>query len=158
MTLWEINESIEAAINEIIDTETGEIIGDTAKLDNLDLLREAKIENIGLYIKNLNAEAAALKAEKENLAARQRIKENRAESLKRYLESNLQGEKFETPKLAITWRRSESVEVNDPGKLPEKFLKQKPPEPDKIGLKAAIKAGETIEGVRLIQKNNMQIK
>ena len=80
MTLYEIDN----AILECIDLETGEII-DIDKLNELQLKKETKIENVALWIKDLKAEAEAIKAEKLALAERQRVAENKAESLKRWL-------------------------------------------------------------------------
>ena len=80
MNLYEIDN----AILECVDMETGEIV-DTEKLAALQMERDQKIENIGCWIKNLNADAKALKEEKDNLAARQKAVENKAASLKEYL-------------------------------------------------------------------------
>ena len=151
--LFEINQ---ATMN-CIDMETGEII-DTEALDRLEMERDTKIENIALWIKNLNADAAALKAEKQALEARQKAAENKAESLKRYLAAALNGSRFATPKVAITWRRSESVDVTDISKLDKEYLKYSDPTPDKTKLKAALKLGIEIEGATLTEKQNMQIK
>ena len=57
-SLYEINE----AILSCIDLESGEII-DEAALEALQMQRDEKIENVGLWIKNLVAESSALAAE-----------------------------------------------------------------------------------------------
>ena len=59
MTLYEIDK----AIMECVDLETGEII-DTEQLDKLTMEREAKLENVACWIKELKVEAEALKAGK----------------------------------------------------------------------------------------------
>ena len=79
-TLYEI----EQAIMDCVDFETGEII-DIEKLDQLQIDRDVKIENIALFIKNLLSDAAGIKAEKDNLAQRQRVAENKAKNLKKYI-------------------------------------------------------------------------
>ena len=56
MTIYDIDN----AILECIDMETGEII-DTDKLNELELERESKIEGVACWIKDLKAEAEALK-------------------------------------------------------------------------------------------------
>ena len=88
MNLYEISEEM---LN-CVDAETGEV--DTDKLDELAMLRDEKLESIALWIKDLKAEAEALKAEKLVFAARQSAAERRAESLKNYLTGFLHGEKF----------------------------------------------------------------
>lgn len=160
MTLYEINEEIRAAADAayIVDEETGEILEKDQYLDELEALKDVKIENIALYIKNLSAEAAAIKAEKDALAKRQKAAENKAEYLKRYLTGFLSGEKFKSPKVAISWRKTESVQVNDILKLPEEYLRFKDPEPDKTLLKKALKEGKQFEGVDLVEGQNIQIK
>ena len=59
MNLYEINREILACI----DYETGEIL-DEGRLNSLEIEREKKIENVALWIKNLESEAAALKKRK----------------------------------------------------------------------------------------------
>ena len=75
---------IDAKIMECVDVETGEII-DEDMLNALTMERDAKVENIALWIKNLKAEAEALKVEKDAFAKRQKTAENQMNSLKQYL-------------------------------------------------------------------------
>lgn len=44
------------------------------------------------------------------------------------------------------------------GDVPEEFLKFKDPELDKVAVKKAIKAGETVPGCELVARQNLQIK
>ena len=147
---------IDAQIMACVDFETGEII-DEEKLQALQLEFNQKVEGIALWIKNLLAEAKMIKEEKDNLAARQKTCENKAESLKRYLSSALDGEKFKTAKVSISYRKSESVEVEDVSLLGDDYLKFKP-EPDKTKIKEALKSGVELQGATLVEKNNIQIK
>lgn len=157
MTLFEIDDAILNFEFEV-DEETGEILNAEA-LDELKMAREDKIEGVGLWIKNLEAEAAAVKAEKDNMADRQRRLEKKAESLKGYLAYALQGEKFSTPKIAMSWRRSESVVITDEHLLPENCLNVTiVKKPDKKVIKDALKAGKDIMGAELREKQNLQIK
>ena len=153
MNLYEID----SAIMNCVDAETGEII-DTEALEDLEIARDQKIENIACWIKNLLSDAKALKEEKDNLTARQKAAENKAASLKAYLSSYLNGEKFKTAKVAISYRKSDSVNIAEGAVIPEEYLKYSEPTPDKIGLKAALKAGEKIQGISLVTSNNIQIK
>ena len=158
MKLYEIDN----AILECIDLETGEII-DTEQLDKLQMERDTKLENVACWIKDLKAEAEALKNEKQALAERQRVAENKAESLKKWLAYALQGEKFKTPKCAISFRKSEAVEVTDEGlnnlmKEHDELLTYKAPEPNKTAIKQALKDGLNVEGVQLVQNISTIIK
>lgn len=152
-TLYEINEQI---LN-CVDTETGEII-DPEKLSQLQMDFDDKVEGIALWIKDLLSDAAAIKAEKDKLNERQKVCENKAKNLKEYLSGFLAGQKFKTPRVAISYRKSESVNVSDIWKIPDDYLKYKDPEPDKTKIKSALKAGVSIPGVELIENRNIQIK
>ena len=156
--LYEINAAIELAMEDIVDPETGEILDDTSVLDSLMMERDEKVENIALYIKNLKAEADAIRSEEKNLAVRRKSCESRAERLRTYLANNLQGEKFKTPRVAISWRRSEAVQIDDLQQIPAAYLRYKDPEPDKTAIKEAIKNGIDIQGAELVTNLSMQIK
>lgn len=151
--LYEINEEI---LN-CVDMETGEII-DTERLEQLQLAFDNKVEGIALWIKNLLAEAKMIKEEKDSLANRQKVCENKAESLKEYLSGFLAGEKFKTSKVSISYRKSERVDVLDMDKLDDDYLKFKEPEPDKTKIKKALKDGVQLQGVQLVESQNIQIR
>ena len=158
MTIYEIDKEI---LN-CIDPETGEII-DIDKLNELELERDAKIENVACWIKELKAEAEAIKAEKLALAERQKVAENKAESLKKWLAYALQGEKFKTAKCSVSFRKTESVEVTDEGlsnlmKEHDELLTYKAPEANKKAIKDAIKDGLSVQGVRLECNTSVIIK
>ena len=158
MTIYEINEQI---LN-CIDPETGEII-DIDKLNELELERDAKIENVACWIKELKAEAEAIKAEKLALAERQKVAENKAESLKKWLAYALNGEKFKTAKCSVSFRKSEVVEITDEGlnnlmKEHDELLTYKAPEPNKTAIKQALKDGLSVQGVRLGCNTSVIIK
>ena len=154
MTLYEIDEEI---LN-LVDQETGEII-DIERLEQLEMEREKKISNVGCWIKDLKAEAEALKAEKNNLAKRQTVCENKVEQLKDYLSRALNGMKYKDSRCSISYRKSESVEVDDSviDKLPDEYIKIEK-SVKKTELKDAMKLGFEFEGCRLIEKNNIQIR
>ncbi len=153
MNLFEID----AAILDCVDVETGEVF-DVDRFEELELTRDAKIENICLWIKNLKAEAEALKAEKDAFAQRQKAAENKMESLKRYISGYLDGTAFESAKVKVSFRKSESLEISEDAMIPDEYLRFKEPEVNKADLKKAIKAGLTIGGVQLVESNNIQIK
>lgn len=153
MNLFEIE-------NEIMncwDQETGEIL-DSDRLDQLEMERDTKIENIALYIKNLTADAEALKAEKQSFAERQKAAENKVESLKKYLATYLAGQKFSTPRVAISFRKTSSVNVTDMTAIPKEYLKFADPTVDKNAIKAAIKAGTSVAGAEIVEGKSMSIK
>lgn len=152
MNIYDIKREIEACV----DKETGEII-DAAKLDALQMERDEKIENVVLWIKNLTAEAKAIKEERVTLAKRELAAENKALSLKAYLADALGGKKFQTPKCAVSFRTSQHIEIAEGASIPDEFLKQTVTV-DKAGLTRAIKEGGVIEGVALVEGQSILIR
>lgn len=152
MKLYEIDQAIMGLVD-----ETGEII-DIEAFDSLQMERDAKIENIALYIKDLRAEAEALKAEKIAFAERQKVAEKKVESLKNYLAYALKGQAFKSTKAVVSFRKTQQVDVPDIYALDENFLRYKEPEADKTAIKEAIKAGQTVKGATLIENTSVIIK
>ena len=153
MTLYEIDQQL----MDCIDLETGEII-DAEKLNALQMERNEKIENVALWIKDLKAEIDALKAEKQAFADRQKSAERTLESLNRWLTSALAGEKFKTTKVAVSFRKTKSVQIDNVLDLDENFLRYKDPEPDKKAIKDAIEAGQTVKGAQLVENTSISVK
>ena len=161
MNLYEIDSRIMEAFESAVDMETGEIVdGEAYKhFDDLQMQFDKKVEGILLWIKDLNAEAEALKKEKQAFEARQKAAENKVTSLKNYVSGALKGEKFKTDRVAVSYRKSTSVELTgDIYSVPEDYLRYKEPEIRKDKIKEAIKAGAGIPGVQLVEKISMQIR
>ena len=165
-TLFELNAAFEEAIElynsgceDVVDTETGEIIPIGQYLSQLEMEKEQKIDNCVLYIKSLDYEESALKEEIKRLKERLDSKTKRKESLKEYVSAVLNGQKRETAQYKLSYRNSQSVEVSDVSKIPKQFVKIKTEvAPDKVAIKAALKAGEAVDGAQLVDKVSMQIK
>jgi hypothetical protein len=153
MRLYEIDE----AILSCIDADTGEIL-DADKLNALQIEREEKLENVALWIKDLKAEVEALKAEKQAFADRQKAAENKAESLKKWLSDALAGEKFKTTKVAVSFRKTKSVQVDNVFDLDDSFVKYAEPTPDKTAIKKAIEAGQEVTGATLVENVSISVK
>lgn len=152
-TLYEI----EAQIMALIDAETGEFT-DLEALEQLELDRQTKLENIALLIKNLESDVTAYKAEKQNFADKQATAEKRIESLKAYLCGALGGENFKTARVACSFRRSEHVEVADMSLLPDEYKKYAQPTADKTAIKAALKDGKEVTGATLVSGVSLSVK
>lgn len=155
MNLYEINEEI----LKCVDEETGDII-DFERLSELEIEESDKISNIACWIKDLKAEAEAIKVEKKNLEKRQKSAENKMESLKDYLEGYLDGRKFKDARCSISYRKSVSTEIAedlDLNTLPDecKIIKV---EANKTAIKEALQNGEVINGCKLVEKSNIQIR
>lgn len=149
---------IDQAILSCIDTETGEVI-DPEQLDRLQMERDAKVEGVACWVKNLQADALAFKAEKEAFDKREKAATAKADSLKKWLGNALEGQKFSTAKCAVSFRKSETVEVEDVSLIPADLLRVKTTvEPNKTAIKALLKDGQNVVGCHLVENQNVQIK
>lgn len=152
-SLYEINQQI----LECVDLDTGEVI-DTVRLDQLNIEWEQKIESMVLWYKNLCSDAEAYKQEKKNFEEKEKAAKNKAESIKDYIETALQGQKFKTTKANVSYRKSEQVEVENILALDDDYLKYADPEINKAKIKESFKMGMPVKGAKLVEKNNIQIK
>lgn len=167
MKLYEIAEDYRKFMEAIEDGDLPEeVIEDT--LEALEGAFEAKADNIACLVKELELEAAGIKAEAATLLDRAKSKARRAERLRNYLSSTmlmLDIPAIETTRNRMKFTKSEGVQIDDEqafvkwamGKFDE-FISYKDPAPNKTAIKAAIKGGMEIEGVRLEQRKNLQIK
>lgn len=153
---------IDAAIISLIDTETGEVTDEEA-FDTLQMERDVKVENIGLLLKNTVAEAKAIKEEEQALSARRKTAENKVERLKNLLAYALNGEKFSTPKLKVSYRKSRVVNI-DPQFIEwaeinaDDLLTYSEPKVNKTAVRDAIDSGRDIKFATIETKQNMQVK
>lgn len=169
MSLYDIDRKIAELIEngyseECIDAETGEFLEGKVEelLSQYECDRAVKIENIALYIKNLTAEAEAIKQEEKKLADRRKAKENRAARLEEYLANSLLANdetKFESAKCSLSFRKSVKVIITDEKNLPVDYVKQKIEyTADKTKIKKDLQSGKEIPGAVLEEKQNLQIK
>lgn len=149
---------IDQEILNCIDMETGEIL-DVEKLSALQMEREIKLENVALWIKNLKSNVNEFKIEIENLKARQESAKNRVDKLENWLSNALNGEKMTTSKVQVSFRKSESVQIENENLIPEEYMKRKVEiAPDKVAIKKAIKEGQKVAGCELVTNTNISVK
>ena len=157
---------IDAAILACVDQETGEIF-DPEQLDALQIEREQKLEGVALWIKDLKAEAEAVKAEADKLNARKKAIDNKVEGLKTWLMYALGGEKLKTPRCNVYQTHSQKVVIDDEKAMidmlmsspsGEKFLRIKEPEIDKNALKDSLKQGYEYEFAHLEETEGLVIR
>ena len=153
MNLYEI----ESAILQCVDQETGDVV-DIDRLNALEMERDTKISNIACWIKDLDAEAKAIKEEKDALAKRQKAAENKAESLRNYLTGFLSGAKFKDARCSISYRHSQkTIFEGDVNSLPEDCKKVEV-SASLTAIKEHLLNGEVIEGASLVDNEKIQIK
>lgn len=161
MNIYEIDQ----AILDCIDTETGEIVNMEA-LEQLSMDRVQKAENVACWRKNLMAMIGSIKAEEDALKKRREVLQRKVDGLDGYLAAHFSGEKIETGKVVINWRKSVGVEVVDKQEAidylmhiaHDDLLKYKEPDIDKKAAKALLESGVAIPGLTLAERMNLQIK
>nr|DAJ43117.1 MAG TPA: resistance protein [Caudoviricetes sp.] len=161
MNLYWVDNAIYKLYDEFVNPETGELTDPDAfaeRYAELEISREEIIENTLLLYKNCVSDAEAIAAEIKTLKARQAALEKRADRLKADASDALNGEKFQTAKVAVSWRKSTAAEV-DESLCPEEYITTKvTTAPDKKAITAALKAGQEIPGCKLVERLNMSVR
>ena len=168
---------IEELLEKAIDMETGEITDEQLlkQVESLEMEERDKIENLALEYKETDYMISALDEEIKKLKQRQHDFEQKAEKIQTLLGTFLGYNKFETPKVKISFRKSTSVEVVNEEDIPSEFKKEivslaKKDLPielydliqysdvkvSKNDIKKAINAGQEVKGVYL--KENKKLK
>lgn len=160
MNLFNIDVEIERLSEHLIDEETGEINEEVMEqLEQLNMDREKKLENIGCLIKEVKAEAEAIDAEMKALKSRRDTKLRKMESLMNYASYALDGKPLETSRVAFGFRKSDSVEIIDEDVVPDEYCQikteRKPMKPD---IKKMLRSGKDVPGCVLREHLNLQIK
>lgn len=161
MKLYEIDQ----ALLDLTDPETGEIL-DISAFNALQMEREKKLEGMGCWIKDMDAEIDALKREEDALRMRRQKTMNRRRQVWTYLQQMLNGEKLKTARVAISYRKNPpSVKMEDEDAVfrwaqenGRGDLLRITAALDKTRLKEAISAGEVIPGAEVVQEIGMVIK
>lgn len=160
--IYEIMESVRLAEAELFNSIDEDGCVDPAimeKYSQMCELRDEKFEAVVLCNKNDDALLEALKAEIKSLQERAKTLENRIKWRKGFLTSILDGNKFETSKVKVSFRKSDSVVVDDIESLPEMYKKVKiETSADKSAIKPLLKNGQSIAGCHLETSLNIQIK
>lgn len=153
MNIYEIDKAITACVDE----ETGEV--DVEAIEQLQMERNAKIENIALWTLDLAEEQKAIKAQIDRLTDKMTAVKNKRERLRDMLVYATGGEKFKTPLVSITTRETKSVIVDDVDKLPKEFVTvETTKKVDKTALKAAFDEWELIDGAHIETKQSVTVR
>ena len=141
--------------------ESGEI-DDQTFADTIEAMGVAeKAENICKVIRNLEAKAAAYKAEKDRLAKRQKECENGVEKLKDSLLWHLtmmDSKKVDAGLFTVTKSSTKSAGITDETLIPDDYLKPQPPTVDKAQILKDLKEGKTVAGAELVVSEYVRIR
>ncbi len=133
--------------------------------DTLEMITEdinAKSENIAMLLRNIESDTEAIKTEEKRLADRRKHLETQAKNAKQYLQDKLEEagiDKVPSTLFKIQFQNNPpSVQIADESKVPSNFMIAQEPRVDKKALKEALKNGDEIEGVSLVQQRGLRIK
>lgn len=161
MSLYHIDQALE----NLVDHETGEVL-DFDAFEELQMARDAKIEGIVCWTKNLAAEAKAIREEEKELAERRRALEAKRDKLLGYVDRALDGAPFQTARCSVTYRKSTAVEITDMNAVVQWCMDNgydgkvayAAPTVNKSDITALLKAGTAIDGAELVTRTNMGVK
>lgn len=159
MRLFDLAEQVERVLAEAIDTETG-VIDDARleELNNLEMARDDRALAVAAYALGCEAEADAVEATAKRLMERARVHRAQGKRLRVYISECIpNGTKLRNDQVEIGWRRSQAVEVPDEEKLSDTWFRYtRTVAKDEI--KAALKAGETVDGAQLVTRSHLVIR
>lgn len=166
MNLYEISTELRRTYEKLengegINLETGEV--DSEVQQALALTQQnlqTKAIDIGYVIKSFDDEIEIYEREIKRLTEIKDQMKKRKEWLKGNLSNAMQEfgiVELKGKTIKLSFRKSESVEVTDIDALDEKFKRVKI-EPDKTAIKMELKMGHNVEGARLVENQNLQIK
>ena len=158
MTLYEMttaaNALYEMLCNNEIDAQT---ITDTLEA----MGAEEKLESYCKVIRQLEADAEALKAEKARIADKQKTVENSVARMKLAVSEFLKAkgvQKEDAGIFKVALSTSKAVEITDPTAIPEEFIKPAKVEFDKSAIRKVLMSGEIVPGTELKINEGVQIK
>ena len=169
MTLYDIDAQIAALDGAaeddmLIDAETGELLSVAQALDALRMEREEKLENVACWVKNLCAEADAIREEENRLVKRRKAAETKAANLKAWLLSAMTREdgttdKLKTGRVSISVKRNPPSTVVDDELLPSTYKVAKITyQANKELIKRELLAGGEVPGAHLEYGRSVVIK
>ena len=160
MKLYEIDNNLRALWGKIAEQEGELTESDLQALNDLELAQNEKLEGYGVIIREMQAEIEECDAEVKRIKELAQTKRNKVERLKKYLQEfmlNNEIDKFESIKVKLSFRKSQSLEIEEGAELPDDLMRIKK-EPDKTAIKEYIEHGGQLKGVFLLDKQNLQIK
>ena len=159
--LYEICQELDSIIQEgklFVSTETGEVFSEEA-LNALKMEKEKKVENCLMVMRDYETDAEKMDSEIKRLTALKKHYATRAEWLKNYVRSCLNGEKFKGDKFQVSYRTSKAVVFTDVALIPAEFYKERTEkEIMKAEIADVLKHGGTVPGAALEERINMVVK
>ena len=163
LKLYELSEAYKNLWNMVDDEETDLTMVETA-LQTVEGAIETKAGNIAIFIRNLDSESKLIKEEEDRLKARRQAIENKRDSIKGWLQQNMELmniDKIKTTTHSISLQSNPpSVLILDEDVIPGRFLTLIPEryEVNKKAISEALKAGEEVLGATLARGRSLRIR
>lgn len=129
---------------------------------SLAIQEDNKVNAIVGFLRQTELTAEMIDREIARLSEMKKYYQNREKRIRKSVTYAMKAhdvESIETGLFRLSFRKSESVEIEDVSKIPEDYLVTKTTvTPDKVKIKKAIKDGEAIEGVFIKESSNLQVK
>lgn len=158
-TLYQLNNDYSRVL------EMADELDQQTLLDTLDAIQESiedKAESTAKLIRSWEAEATAIKDEEKRLADRRKATENRIQSLKMYLQIQMEMAGIETvkrPLISVSIRNNPpKVNILDESVIPSNYMITPKPTVSKKDIATALKNGEFVPGAELVREKGLQIK
>ena len=170
---WGISQAIAQVVEDgfVFNEETGEVFFTADDLDKLNEAFDKKMESLAGIYQMYESKADVFKNRAKEINEKSKTFEKKAENLKKYIDSLMQmngKENLEVGDKKISYRKSKATNIYDEDKLKEwinssdenkeKYFKYKEPEFAKKELGDALKQGEVIPGIELVDNKSLSIK
>lgn len=162
ITLYQLADDYLSAADQLADLDMPpEVVEDTLESMRGDI--QVKATNVAMFVRNLEAQADAIKDAEKAMSARRKAIEQRAQHIRDYLLINMQRtgiNEISCPYFVIK-RKLNPPKVILHGTVPDEFLRHPeppPPEADKKAIAEYIKAGNSPDWAELKQEERIDIK
>ncbi|WP_050613289.1 siphovirus Gp157 family protein [Bacillus testis] len=133
--------------------------------DTLDAIEEAiddKAENTAKLIRSLQGDIEAIKAEEKRLAERRKALENRVDSIKLYLQNQMEAvglDKVKRPTVTVSIQNNPpSINVVDESLIPSEYMIPQPAKISKKDILSCIKGGGFVPGAEMTVTKGVRIR
>jgi len=149
---------------EMVDDDTVDLAVIEDTLQSIEGELEEKAGNIAKFVKSMEYDVDAMKAEEKRISERRKATENRINNIKAYVQMQMELanlNKIKTPTMTISLQKNPpSVSIEDDTAIPAKYIIVIPEQhqPDKKRIAEALKNGEVVPGAVLKQGKNLRIR
>ena len=148
--------------NELYELLTSGEIDEQTIADTLEAMgTEEKLESYCKVIRQLEADAEMLKAEKERIEKKKKTIDNSIDRMKKAVMEFMKAQgstKSTVGTFTVALSTSKAVNILDESKVPVRFLVEQAPKIDRASIRAELMSGAEIEGCELQVNEGVRIK